>query len=91
MIKGSQEKDREICVEEIEKVKYPGLGDMRSQSMVVSNNYENEEDYKNTFSLNHIVNKRKLNEFSPFNYFIAVINNQSGWINQDLSLFFVPK
>ncbi|KAL6192650.1 hypothetical protein ACLB2K_033736 [Fragaria x ananassa] len=70
---GSQEKDREICEEEMEKVKYPGLGDMRSQSMVVSNNYENEEDYTNTFSLNHIVNKppeKRQRAPSAYNRFI---------------------
>lgn len=58
MIEGWQEKDQEICVEEVEEVKYPGLGDMRSPSMAVSNNSENEE-YTN-ITLNHIVNKRKL-------------------------------
>ncbi|PRQ40973.1 putative transcription factor C2C2-YABBY family [Rosa chinensis] len=66
-----QEKDQEICVEEVEEVKYPGLGDMRSPSMAVSNNSENEE-YTN-ITLNHIVNKppeKRQRAPSAYNRFI---------------------
>ncbi|XP_050374223.1 axial regulator YABBY 4 [Argentina anserina] len=66
-----QEKDN--LVEEVQKVKCPGLGDMRSQSMLVSNNSENEEDYTNAITLNHIVNKppeKRQRAPSAYNRFI---------------------
>lgn len=64
VIKGLQQKDEEVCAEQVEKQRYQMLDDMRGPYMVVSTNSDNEEEYTNTITMNHIVNKRKLLSFS---------------------------
>lgn len=66
VIKGLQQKDEEVCAEEVEKQRYQMLDDRRGPYMVVSNNSDNEEEYTNTIAMNHIVNKRKLMSFTYF-------------------------
>lgn len=64
VIKGLQQKDEEVCAEEVEKQRYQMLDDRRGPYMVVSTNSDNEEEHTNTITMNHIVNKRKLMSFS---------------------------
>ncbi|KAK9935361.1 hypothetical protein M0R45_022465 [Rubus argutus] len=68
-----QQKDEEVCAEEVEKQRYQMLDDIRGPYMVVSTNSDNEEEYTNTIAMNHIVNKppeKRQRAPSAYNRFI---------------------